>query len=64
MARDHHYSMVVLDFMREINGITFYDEVCHVLALRTGGTLLTADSRYVKKASGKRHLTLLSGLPV
>lgn len=56
--------MVVLDFMREINGITFYDEACHVLALRTGGTLLTADSRYVKKASGKRHLTLLSGLPV
>lgn len=52
--------MVVLDFMREINGITFYDEAYHGLVLRTGGTLLTADSRYVKKASGKRHLTLLS----
>lgn len=48
---DHDYCMVVLDFMREINGI---------LALRTGGTLLTADRRYVKKASGKRHVTLLS----
>ncbi|HSL04927.1 MAG TPA: type II toxin-antitoxin system VapC family toxin [Nitrospiraceae bacterium] len=57
---DHDYCMMVLDFMREINGITFYDAAYHVLALRTGGTLLTADSRYVKKASGKRHVTLLS----
>lgn len=28
--------------------------------LRTGGILLTADSRYVKKASRKRQVTLLS----
>ena len=57
---DHAYCMVVLDFMREINNITFDDAAYHVLALRTGGTLLTADRRYVKKASGKRQVTLLS----
>lgn len=51
--------MVVLDFIREINDITFADAAYHVLALRTGGTLLTADRRYVKKASGKRQVTLL-----
>lgn len=57
---DYDYAMGVLDFMREIKGITFYDAAYHVLALRTSGTLLTADARYVKKASGKRHMALLS----
>jgi predicted nucleic acid-binding protein len=57
---DHDYGMAVLDFMREIKGITFYGAAYHVLALRTGGTMLTADVRYVKKASGKRHVMLLS----
>jgi predicted nucleic acid-binding protein len=57
---DQDYAMAVLDFMREIKGITFYDAAYHVLALRTRGILLTADARYAKKASGKRHVTLLS----
>jgi predicted nucleic acid-binding protein len=58
---DHDYCMDVLDLMYETNGVTFYDAAYHVLALRSGGILLTADARYAKKASGKkREVTLLS----
>jgi predicted nucleic acid-binding protein len=57
---DQDYCLAVLDFMREIRGVTFYDAAYHVLALRTGSTLLTADARYVKKASGKQQVMLLS----
>ncbi len=47
--------------MREVNGVTFYDAVYHVLALRMkGGPYLTADNACVKKAMRKGQVTLLS----
>jgi len=54
------YAEEVLEHMREVKGVTFYDSAYHVLALRMKGLYLTADNAYVKKAKGKGHVTLLS----
>ncbi len=50
----------ILDHMREVHGVTFYDAAYHVLAIRLKGFYLTADNAYVKKAKRKGHVTLLS----
>lgn len=44
------YAPEVLEHMREVNCVTFYDAASHVLALRMKGLYLTADHAYVKKA--------------
>jgi len=54
------YAMEVLEHMREVKGVTFYDSAYHVLAIRMKGLYLTADYAYVKKAKQKGHVTLLS----
>lgn len=54
------YALAVLDHMREIRGVTFYDSAYHVLAMRTKGLYLTADAAYVKRAKRKGHIALLS----
>jgi len=54
------YAEEVLEHMREVKGVTFYDSAYHVLALRMKGLYLTADKAYVKKSKGKGHVTLLS----
>ena len=33
-------------------GVTFYDAAYHAVALRLGGVFVTADERYVRRASG------------
>lgn len=54
------YALAVLDHMREIKGVTFYDSAYHVLAMRAKGLYLTADAAYVKRAKRKGHIALLS----
>lgn len=57
------YALDVLKHMEEVSGVTFYDAAYHVLALRTKGLYLTADTAYVKRAKRKGHISLLSEWP-
>lgn len=54
------YAEDILDHMKEVTGVTFYDSAYHVLAIRMKGLYLTADNAYVKKAEKRGHVTLLS----
>jgi predicted nucleic acid-binding protein len=54
------YAKEVLEHMREVKGVTFYDSEYHVLAIRLKGLYLTADNTYVKKVKRKSHVILLS----
>jgi predicted nucleic acid-binding protein len=55
-----NYCQAVLRLMQEIKGVTFYDSCYHVLAIQKMGLYLTADREYIKKASGKGHVSLLA----
>lgn len=54
------YALAVLEYMREVKGVTFFDSAYHVLAIRTKGLYLTADAVYLRKAKRKGHVALLS----
>lgn len=54
------YALAVLDHIREMKEVTFYDSAYHVLAMRTKGLYLTADAAYVKRAKRKGFIALLS----
>ena len=54
------YALNVLEHMQDVSGVTFYDSAYHVLALRTKGLYVTADTSYVKRATRKGHVVLLS----
>lgn len=54
------YCQAVLKLMQEIKAATFYDSCYHVLAIQKMGVYLTADKEYVKKASRRGHIILLS----
>lgn len=54
------YCLDVLQHMQEVKGVTFYDSAYHVLALHTKGQYLTADAAYVRRASEKGHVALIS----
>ncbi|MBX3326345.1 MAG: type II toxin-antitoxin system VapC family toxin, partial [Nitrospira sp.] len=49
------YGLAVLDHMREVKHVTFYDSAYHVLAIRAKGLYLTEDGAYVKRAKAKGH---------
>jgi predicted nucleic acid-binding protein len=53
------YALAVLEHMRQVKQVTFYDSAYHVLALRTKGLYVTADNAYVKRARRKGHVMLL-----
>ena len=40
-------------------GVTFYDAAYHAVALRLGGVFVTADERYVRRASGAGGISSL-----
>ena len=54
------YALAVLEHLAAVKGVTFYDSAYHVLAIRTKGLYLTADKAYVKRATRKGHVALLS----
>lgn len=39
--------------------VSFYDAGYHALAIREGGTFVTADEKYYRKTSGQGHIMLL-----
>ena len=43
--------------------VTFYDAAYHALAISRGGTMVTADRRYVARAASAGHLALLADWP-
>ena len=53
------YGLAVLEHMRDVNGVTFYDSAYHVLALKCKGLYVTSDRAYVKRAKQKGHVALL-----
>jgi predicted nucleic acid-binding protein len=54
------YASMMFRLMRDY-GVTAYDAAYHGLALARGGTMLTADRRYAKKAAGAGHIRLIDG---
>ena len=52
------YTAGIFRLMREYH-VTCYDAAYHALAILRGGTMLTADRRYVRKAARAGHLGLL-----
>ena len=54
------YGLAILEHMREVKHVTFYDSAYHVLAIRARGLYLTADTAYAKRAKAKGHVALLS----
>lgn len=55
----HGYVAAIVSLMRE-RRVTFYDAAYHALAVHHGGTLVTADRAYVRKAAAAGHVSLLS----
>lgn len=52
------YAPRIFRLMRDY-GVTCYDAAYHALAIHLGGTMLTADGRYVRKASRAGHVRRL-----
>jgi predicted nucleic acid-binding protein len=55
----HGYAPAILGLMRQ-HAVTFYDAAYHALAIRHGGTMITADRAYVKQAAHAGHVIELS----
>jgi predicted nucleic acid-binding protein len=56
------YTAAIFRLMRG-HHITCYDAAYHALAIVHGGTMLTADRRYARKAESAGHLQLLNAWP-
>ena len=52
------YATQMVRLMREYH-VTCYDAAYHALAVHRGGTMLTADRRYVRKAARAGHVRVL-----
>ena len=62
-ALDRAYCLAVLDFMKDMAGVSFSDASYHVLAIRTGGVYVTTDDAYVERASRRRNVVRLADWP-
>ncbi|MBE0599209.1 MAG: type II toxin-antitoxin system VapC family toxin [Desulfuromonadales bacterium] len=58
---DAGHLMATLDLMRR-HGVTFYDASYHAVALKAGGTFVTADDAYVRRAGNAGHVVSLKDL--
>ena len=54
----HGYIAAIVSLMRA-HRVTFYDAAYHALAIRSRGTMLTADRAYVRKAGRAGHVALI-----
>lgn len=50
---------IAFRLMRELKGVTFYDTIYHVIALRESGVMVTADKTYFEKAKGMGGILLI-----
>ncbi len=56
---DHDCALALKALMRT-HKVTFYDAAYHALAMHVGGTMLTADDAYVRKAGRAGHVRRLA----
>lgn len=49
----------IIAIQKTIGSCTFYDVSYHYLAIKLGGTMVTADKKYHEKASGLKYIKLL-----
>lgn len=47
------------EILRKIAGVIFYDAVYHALAMKLGGTFVTADEKYFRKTKHLKQVMLL-----
>ncbi len=52
-----------LDLMRR-HAVTFYDAAYHAVALKSGGTFVTADEAYVRRTGKSGHVVSLKDLAI
>lgn len=52
-----------LDLMHR-HAVTFYDAAYHAVALKSGGTFVTADDAYVRRAGNAGHVVSLKNFPI
>lgn len=48
-----------VEIVEKYSGVSFYDAIYHALALKLGGTFLTADEKYFHKVKNLRNIKLL-----
>jgi predicted nucleic acid-binding protein len=60
---DAGHLLASLDLMRR-HTVTFYDASYHAVALKAGGTFVTADDAYVRRAGNAGHVISLKDLPI
>lgn len=60
---DAGHLLTSLDLMRR-HAVTFYDASYHAVALKAGGTFVTADDAYVRRAGDAGHVVSLKDLAI
>ena len=60
VSLDQDYCFRVLDFLKELKNISFYDACYHALAIQKNGICITADHLYYRHATKRGSLVLLS----
>jgi predicted nucleic acid-binding protein len=60
---DAGHLMASLDLMRR-HAVTFYDASYHAVAMKAGGTFVTADDAYVRRAGNAGHVVSLKDLAI
>jgi predicted nucleic acid-binding protein len=60
---DAGHLLTSLDLMRR-HAVTFYDASYHAAALKAGGTFVTADDAYVRRAGDAGHVVSLKDLAI
>ena len=50
--------------MMRRHGVTFYDAAYHAVAVKSGGTFVTADEAYIRRAGNAGHVISLKDLTV
>lgn len=58
-AAPHGYLPAIVTLMRQ-RKVTFYDAAYHALAIHVGGTMVTADAAYVRRARAAGSVVLLA----
>lgn len=61
---DETYGRQVLDLMKRVKGVSFYDASYHVLAMREGGLFITADRSYYRRVAKEGSIGYLPEMKV
>lgn len=62
-VEEYQYTLALtskaLEIMKKSSGVVYYDAVYHALAMKIGGTFITADENYFKKSSNLKQIIML-----